>query len=155
MFAAILTSLVISFAPGEITVSAETLPFDIEAWKKAPQVQLTVVEQGKKTVYSGIPLAWVLKAQLPGDNQMAELRSLSDAVVVLKASDGYQAVVSAAAVGMDPGGERYLLAFERDGKPLGENQGPARLIIPGDPQRVRWVRMVKSIQLIKLGSKKD
>ena len=73
---------------------------------------------------------------------------------LVKASDGYQAAVSAAAVAMDPKGERYLLALRRDGQPLAKGQGPVRLIIPGDPQRVRWVRMVDSLRLVRLSTPK-
>ena len=85
---------------------------------------------------------------------MAALRSLSDAVNLVRASDGYQAAVSAAAVAMDPKGERFLLALARDGKPLDEGQGPVRLVIPGDPQRVRWVRRIASCHLVRLPSLK-
>ena len=44
----------------------------------------------------------------------------------------------------------FLLALERDGRPLGEDQGPFRLIVPQDPERVRWVRNVSSIALVRL-----
>jgi len=155
MIPALIASFLITLAPTEITVSAEDISWDLEAWKKLPQVKVSVVEQGKTTVYAGIPLAHLIKTQLPGKNQMVELRALSDTVLVVGATDGYQAVLAATAVAMDPKGERFLLAFERDGKPLGENQGPARLIVPGDPQRVRWVRMVNSLQLIRLNSRKS
>ena len=55
---------------------------------------------------------------------------------------------------MDPKGERFLLALARDGKPLGGGHGPVRLVIPGDPQRVRWVWMVASFHLVRLPSLK-
>lgn len=152
--ATLVASLVLGLAPETITVTAEPLPFDTRAWAAAPQVELRVEESGKATVYSGVPLAVLLKDQLAGENAMAALRSLSDAVVVVTASDGFQATVSATAVAMDPKGERYLLALRRDGKPLGEGQGPVRLIVPGDPKRVRWVRMVTGARLVRLRTPK-
>lgn len=152
MFAALVVSLAIGLAPPTITVTEEPLPFDPKAWETAPQVELRVTEEGKPAVYSGVPLALVLKDRLKGDNSMASLRALSDSVILVKASDGYQAAVSAAAVAMDPKGERYLLALRRDGQPLAKGQGPVRLIVPGDPKRVRWVREINALRLIKLGA---
>ena len=57
-------------------------------------------------------------------------------------STTHQVAVSAeAAVAMDAKGEQYLLAFERDSKPLSDDQAPAKLIIPGDSMHVRsWIR---------------
>jgi DMSO/TMAO reductase YedYZ molybdopterin-dependent catalytic subunit len=81
---------------------------------------------------------------------MAALRALSDAVILVKAADGYQTAVSAAAAAMDSKGERYLLALSRDGKPLDSRVGPVRLIVPGDPKHVRWVRAVTSLRLVRL-----
>ncbi|MBV8075989.1 MAG: molybdopterin-dependent oxidoreductase [Planctomycetaceae bacterium] len=147
MWNPLILSLWIGLAPAPISI--EPLPFAPEAWKRAAQVEVRVTEGGEPTVYSGIPLALVLDEQLRGSNRMAALRSLSDAVILVRASDGYQAAVSAA-VAMDPKGERFLLALARDGKPLGDRHGPVRLVIPGDPQRVRWVRMVASLHLVRL-----
>ena len=64
---------------------------------------------------------------------MQATRSLADAVIVLHSTDDYQVAVSAAAVSMDEKGERFLLALDRDGKPLLAGQGPVKLIVPGDP----------------------
>ncbi len=79
---------------------------------------------------------------------MGELRNLSDVVLVVRGTDGYQASVSAAAVAMDEKGTRFLLATERDGKPLDADQGPVKLIIPEDSQHARWVRNLDQIDLV-------
>jgi hypothetical protein len=144
----LMASLWIALAPAAVEV--EVLPFDPDGWKKLEQVEIRVVEEGKSTIYGGVPLVRVLADQHRGNNEMAALRSLSDAVILVRASDGYQVAVSAAEVAMDPKGERYLLALSRDGKPLAEGQGPIRLIVPADPKRVRWVRMVTSVHLVRL-----
>ena len=81
---------------------------------------------------------------------MAGLRMLSDAVILVRGADGYQAAVSAAAVAMDPKGLKFLLALDRDGKPLDKGQGPVRLIVPGDPKHARWVKDVASVRLVRL-----
>ena len=109
-----------------------------------------MTEDGQVVTYSGVPLATILEAQAKNAGSMAGLRALSDAVILVRGTDGYQAAVSAAAVAMDPKGERYLLALTRDGKPLEAGQGPVRLIVPGDPKHVRWVKEVATVRLVRL-----
>lgn len=140
--------------PGSAAANVEPLPFDPPAWKGLTQVELRVTESGKPVTYTGVPLAIVLKGRLEGKPAMAALRSLSDQVILVTAADGYRVAVSAAAAGMDPKGERYLLALKRDGQPLGDQQGPVRLIVAGDPMHVRWVRMVSSLSLVKIDAGK-
>lgn len=132
------------------TVSIESMPFEPDAWKKLPRVAARVMERGRAATYSGVPLATVLPGRIKGDATMASLRGLADAVVLVRAEDGYQAAVSAAAVALDKKGERFLLALERDGKALDARQGPVRLIVPGDPEHIRWVRNVVAIDLVRL-----
>src|SRR5262245_3711501 len=106
------------------TVEVESLPFDPAAWKGTNRAEVRIDDGGKVTTYSGVPLKAVLDAKMKDTTSMAALRSLADAALLVRASDDYQVAVSAVAVAMDPGGRRYLLALERDGKPLGEEEGP-------------------------------
>lgn len=144
--------------PEEITATSESLAFDPASLAKSdrPRVKLQVDEDGKAVAYAGVPLRVVLESKLAGRgaDAMKDLRGLSDAVLLVRGSDGYQAAVSAAAVAMDEVGDRFLLALERDGRPLGEGQGPVRLIVPGDARRVRWVREVSAIDLVRLPAPK-
>jgi DMSO/TMAO reductase YedYZ molybdopterin-dependent catalytic subunit len=137
--------------PASVTV--EALPIEPADWKALTRVEVRVMENGGPVVYSGVPLRVVLKGKLPDPITMGALRGLADAVLAVSASDGYQTAVSAAAVAMDSKGERFLLALERDGKPLGNEQGPVRLVVPGDPERVRWVRNVTGVDLVHLPRK--
>jgi Oxidoreductase molybdopterin binding domain len=129
---------------------SESLPFDVDALKKQERVELRVKEGDKEVTYRGVPLSVVLGAKSPNPKSMQALRSLSDAVLLVHATDGYQAAVSAAAVAMDKSGQRYLLALERNGQLLDETHGPIELIIPGDSEHVRWVRMVAGVDLVRL-----
>ncbi|SIO65433.1 Oxidoreductase molybdopterin binding domain-containing protein [Singulisphaera sp. GP187] len=155
MTSLLVLSLCLGLAPSSATAKVEALPFDPSAWKSSPQVELRVTESGKPVTYTGVPLATVLKDRLAGKPAMAALRSLSDQVILVSAADGYRVAVSAAAAAMDPKGERYLLALKRDGQPLGDQQGPVRLIVAGDPMHVRWVRMVSSLSLVKIDAGKE
>lgn len=140
-------------APGPV----ESIAVEPARIAASPRVSLRVTEGGKPVAYQGVPLAALLpkdNAGRPGDS-MAVVKGFSDAVIVVRGSDGYQVAVSAAAVAMDPAGERYLLAIARDGKPLDDKHGPVQLIVPGDPQRVRWCHGVASARLVRLGALLD
>jgi Oxidoreductase molybdopterin binding domain len=147
MFAAIALVLALS---DTATVQVESLKFDPAAIAKASQVEVKVMEQGKAVTYKGVPLRSLLADRLKGPNTMADLRGLADAVLVVRAPDDYQAAISAAEVAMDETGLKYVLAIERDGKPLDAKQGPVKLIVPGDSQHVRWVRMVSGVDLVRM-----
>src|SRR5690242_6678114 len=76
-------------------LAIESLPFDPAALKALPRVEVKLTERGRPVAYAGVPLAAVLKDQLKGDAPMSALRGLADAVVLVRAEDGYQAAVSA------------------------------------------------------------
>jgi Oxidoreductase molybdopterin binding domain len=148
MLMSLIASLLLAQVPSPST--AEVLPFDPTKLEGLETVEIKVTEDGQTVTYSGIALASLLEKQVKGSTTMPGLRSLSDAVLLVRGSDGYQAAASAAAVAMDPKGGRYLLAIARNGKPLDKGQGPVRLIIPGDPKHVRWVKDVVKIRLVHL-----
>ena len=148
MMLALIASLILAGEPGSAT--SERLPFDPARMGDLAKVERKVDEDGRIVTYHGVPLASILEKPSKDAGTMAGLRNLADAVVLVRGSDGYQAAVSAAAVKMDLKGERYLLAIARDGKPLEPGQGPVRLIVPGDPKHVRWVKDVATIRLVRL-----
>ncbi len=148
MMTLLLATILVGQSPGPVTV--EALPFDLAAFRAMTPVELKVEEGGKVVTYAGVPLATLLKPPDRAEVPMAGLRALSDAVLLVRAADGYQVAVSAAAAGMDPKGERYLLALTRDGQPLAEGTGPVRLIVPGDGKHARWVKSVVAVRLVRL-----
>jgi Oxidoreductase molybdopterin binding domain len=146
-------ALVVLALSDPATVQVEALKFDVTAIQKASNVEVKVKEKGVETTYKGVPLRFMIESHLKGPNEMADLRNLSDAVLLIKATDGYQAAVSAAEVAMDEAGAKYLLATEKDGKPLADKHGPVKLIIPGDPKPIRSVRMVSGVDLVRMPKK--
>jgi DMSO/TMAO reductase YedYZ molybdopterin-dependent catalytic subunit len=62
-----------------------------------------------------------------------------------EASDGYVVTFSLAELDPAVGATDAILAFEREGQPLGSDVGPFRLVVPSDKRAARWVR-----NLIKL-----
>jgi hypothetical protein len=152
MFSLLLTTLLLAAEPAQVRV--ESLNFDLAALKLLPRVEMKVKERDATVTYSGVPLAVILESQFKSPRRMTDLRTLGDAVILVRATDGYQAAVAAAEAATDPKGERYLIAFESDGKPLAEGQGPAKLIIPAEAEHVRWVRMIESMTLVRLSDLK-
>lgn len=64
--------------------------------------------------------------------------------VVAVGSDGYYAVLALAEIDPEFGGEQVIVAYDQDGKAIGEGGG-ARLIVPGDKGGGRNVMRLKSI----------
>ena len=144
MLAILITSRVLGAGePGPVTL--EGLSSQPAALATMPRAELKIESDGKTTTYAGVPLAAILATRTQPIEGMPGLRDLSDAILLVRGTDGYQAAVSAAAVAMDPKGERYLLALSRDG----ENR-PPQLIVPGDPNRARWIRDIAAIRLARL-----
>jgi DMSO/TMAO reductase YedYZ molybdopterin-dependent catalytic subunit len=100
--------------------------------------------------YEGVMLPAVLtKAGVP---QGGDLRGKNLTLcVVAEASDGYRAAFSLAEMDGDFSGEKAIVVYTADGKQLGTQQGPLRLVVPGDKRQGRWVRMLKSITVVKAG----
>ena len=97
--------------------------------------------------YEGVALQAILaKAGVP---QAGDLRGKSMTLsVVAEATDGYRAAFSLAELDTDFANESVLVVDTADGKPLVSQQGPLRLVVPGDKRQGRWVRMLKSISVV-------
>lgn len=106
-------------------------------------------EDGTKVQYEGVPLReLLLRAGAPLGKQ---LRGKALATYVLaKAQDGYQVVFGLAEVDSSFANETILVADKRDGKPLFGYQGPFRLVCPNDKAGARSVRMLESLEVVRL-----
>ncbi len=145
-------AMTLALLSADAPAQVEPLKFDPAALAKIEKkVEIKVQERDGEASYRGVPLRTLLEDQWKGPKPaMSDLRALSDAVLIIRGTDGYQAAVSAASVAMDDSGERYVLALERNGKPLDKDQGPVKLLIPGDPMRVRWVRNIEAVELVRM-----
>jgi DMSO/TMAO reductase YedYZ molybdopterin-dependent catalytic subunit len=119
--------------------------------KNMPRKKLTVVNpHDKKTeAYEGVLLEELLrKAGVP---QGESLRGASMATYVLaEASDGYKVVFSLAELDSGILDSEVIVADTMDGAPLGAKQGPFRIVAPHEKRPARWVRMLKSITVVRL-----
>jgi DMSO/TMAO reductase YedYZ molybdopterin-dependent catalytic subunit len=118
--------------------------------KKMPRRTLKVVNpHDKKTeVYEGVALEELLRRA--GAPQGEQLRGpLMATYVIAEAGDGYRVVFSLAELDSGIQDADVLVADTMDGAPLGANQGPFRLVAPHEKRPARWVRMLKSITVVR------
>jgi hypothetical protein len=68
-------------------------------------------------------------------------------VVVATARDGFQAVFSCAEVSEGMGPTTAYIVWQVDGKPLGPDVGPLRLVVPTDGESARSIRQLDSLRV--------
>jgi hypothetical protein len=110
----------------------------------------TITEtDGTKTVYEGVPLRDVLmKAGVPFGKDLRGKALVG--YIVAKAHDGYEVLFSLGEIDAAFGNTMILIADTRNGKALFDYQGPLRLICPADSAGARSVRMLESLEYVRL-----
>jgi DMSO/TMAO reductase YedYZ molybdopterin-dependent catalytic subunit len=104
---------------------------------------------GAKANYEGVALREIL--QRAGAPLGKQLRGKALASYILaRAHDGYQVLFSLGEVDTMLGNESIIVADKRNGEPLPGNLGRLRLICPKDEHAARSVRMLESIELVRL-----
>ena len=119
--------------------------------KNMPRKKLTVVNpHNKKTeVYEGILLEDLLHKA--GVTQGENLRGAAMATYVLaEAIDGYRVVFSLAELDSGILESEVIVADTLDGAALGGKEGPFKLVAPHEKRPARWVRMLKSITVVRI-----
>jgi hypothetical protein len=152
---ALLSGLVFAQAPpaGVLSVQgdiATPLSLTADDLAKLPHETATIpAPDGSKIVYEGVTLLAVLqKAGAPFGKQLRG--KVLSTYVLAKAQDGYQVMFTLGEIDPDFGNETILLADKRDGKPLPDKQGPFRLVCPNDHEGARSVRMLQTLEVIRL-----
>ena len=117
---------------------------------KMPRETVSVpAAEGTKIVYEGVTLFSLLqKAGAPFGKQLRG--KVLASYVLAKALDGYQVIFTLGELDPDFGNESILVADKRDGKPLPDKQGPFRLVCPNDHEGARSVRMLQTLEVVRL-----
>jgi hypothetical protein len=118
---------------------------DLEA---LPHIKATAVEHSSGPVtFEGVTLKSILEKAGVTFGESMKGKRLTNCLLV-EAADGYRAVI--ALPELDPAftDKQILLAFLRDGKPLGEQEGPYRIVIPDEKRMARWVRQVTTLKIV-------
>jgi len=110
---------------------------------RAPGGASEVVRQ-----FAGCLLRDVLNAARLKEGNRLDLRKT---IIVATASDGYKAVFSWAELFNTPIGDGVLIVYERDGTPLGNDEGRITLISLKDTRPgLRHVKWLSAIEVVRL-----
>jgi len=117
---------------------------DLEA---LPRIKVTAAEHGSSASFEGVTLKSVLEKAGVTFGESMRGKRLTNCLLV-EAADGYRVVI--ALPELDPAftDKQTILAFLRDGKPLGEKEGPYRIVIPEEKRMARWVRQVTTLKIV-------
>jgi len=101
---------------------------DIEA---LPRLKVTASDHSNTVNFEGASLNSVLKEAGITFGESLKGKRLASCLLV-EASDGYRVLI--ALPELDPAftDKPIVLVFQRDGKPLGEQEGPYRIVIPDE-----------------------
>jgi hypothetical protein len=136
------TTLQVSYQDKKVSLDASELG-------KLPVTEVDASDHQTKHRYSGVLVRdiLVLVGAPLGDGLRGKALSL---VVRITANDNYTVVFALAE--FDPGfsDRSIILADQQDGQPLPDNAAPFRVVVPGDSHPARWIRQVKSIEIIPL-----
>ncbi len=120
--------------------------YTLEQLRQMPQESVSMLDPHTQTTtkYEGVLLRDLLaKVNTPSGQKLRgdEMRDYLD----VAGKDGYRAVFALAE--LDPAFQenQVLVAISGDGKPLGDTQGPVRIVAPQDKRPARSVRMVTTI----------
>ena len=145
-------------APGTATVAelriggevSTPLALSVADLKKMPRKTLSVVNphDHKSETYEGVLLEELLKRA--GVAQGEKLRgALMATYVIAEAEDGYRVVFSLAELDSGFVDSEVIVADTLNGESLAPKQGPFRLVAPHEKRPARWVRMLKSITVVR------
>jgi len=116
--------------------------------------RIEVEQQGGRATYEGVPLAEILRRAGVRIGRAPLQGKAVVSVLFVTGFDGFQAVFALAELDAASIDRRVLLADARDGRPLSGNEGPLRLIAPGDKYPLRWVRHVVRLTVAGVTSPK-
>ena len=130
------------------------LTLTVNDLKKLPRTTVKVLNphDHKEEIYEGVAVQELLgRAGVP---QKEKLRGSAMASFVLaEATDGYRVVYALAELDTDFQDSDVIVADTMNGAPLGEKQGPFKMVAPHDKRPARWIRMLKSITVVAAPSK--
>lgn len=129
--------------------SGQLLELDLDALAALPPREIEGAPHGDAPArWTGVALVELLQRVGAPVGEALRGRGLAN-VVRVTATDGYQVVFALAELDAGFAGTEVLLAYRRDGDVLTDD-GPFRLVVPGDRRAGRWARNVAKIELLDL-----
>lgn len=129
--------------------SVKAIEIDRALLDTLPVSEIEAMDHGVRGRWRGVALKELL--QLAGAPLGDKLRGGALALVVLvHASDGYVAAFTLSEFDEAYANTAPILAWERDGQPLNDKEGPYRIVVAGEQRQGRWVRQAERIEVRQL-----
>jgi len=107
----------------------------------------------KEETYEGVAVQELLRRA--GVPQNEKLRGSAMATYVLaEATDGYTVQYSLAELDSDFQDSEVIVADTMNGSPLGQKQGPSKMVAPHDKRPARWIQMLQSLTVVTVAPPK-
>ncbi len=127
--------------------SPVVVPLDAATLAALPREPVTATAHGKTLHCDGIPLFALLRASAAMPTDPLRGAQLTRYVQV-DARDGYRVLFTLAELDSTLGKRKVFLTDRCGGKPLSDDDGPLRLVVPDESRAARWVRQVEAITVI-------
>ena len=126
---------------------AQSIAFDAAARDGVPRETVEATVHGKALHCSGVPLLGLLRKSGAMPEKPLHGEALTR-IVRVSARDGYRAVFSLAELDPTLGDARVFVVDACNGQPLDDDDGPLRLLVPGEARSARGVRQLQSIDVV-------
>jgi DMSO/TMAO reductase YedYZ molybdopterin-dependent catalytic subunit len=131
---------------GAVSAPLTLTPADLKSMARKT-VNILNTHNEKTETYEGVSLEALLqKAGVPHGEALRG--KLMASYVLADANDGYRVTFSLAELDSSIVDSEIIVADTLDGAPLGENEGPFKLVAPHEKRPARWVRMLKSLTVV-------
>jgi Oxidoreductase molybdopterin binding domain len=111
-----------------------------------PQVDASFTAHGKTQICKGPTLQSILKTTGIPEQWDKDVAPLS-ATIIATAADGYRVAFSLGELNAELGNTPVIVTKQCDGKALSPEDGPFRLVVPGEKRAARSVRQLVELRL--------
>lgn len=134
-----------------LTLSVPDLrKFPSQQHSAVPLICQTGAEVGRLESFRGVRLRDVLEKATVVSQDHNDVKKMA---VIASASDGYKVVFSWSELFNSPVGEGVLVFFEKDGMPLGDDEGRIALVSAKDvrtgPRHVKWLQAIEVRKIVE------
>ncbi len=128
--------------------TATEVPLDPALIASLPKTKAGGTVHGHKIECEGVSLTAFLRAAKAMPVEPLRGAQLAR-VVSVGARDGYRAAFALAELDPTLGNRTVVLTDRCNGQPLSAEDGPWRLVVPGESRPARWIRQVDSIRVLE------